>query len=107
MTATISEQAGQPVSGGATGRIARVIGPVVDVEFPEHAVPGIYNALTAQYELNGEKRTITFETAQHLGDNMIRAVSLQPRSTQQRVVPSAATPTMRAIKDSHIAQSKE
>jgi F-type H+/Na+-transporting ATPase subunit beta len=77
MTATISEQAGQPVSGGATGRIARVIGPVVDVEFPEHAVPGIYNALTAQYELNGEKRTITFETAQHLGDNMVRAIALQ------------------------------
>ncbi|MFC4905335.1 F0F1 ATP synthase subunit beta [Kocuria oceani] len=77
MTATISEQAGQPVSGGATGRIARVIGPVVDVEFPEHAVPEIYNALTAQYELNGETRTITFETAQHLGENMIRAISLQ------------------------------
>ncbi|KUG55441.1 MULTISPECIES: F0F1 ATP synthase subunit beta [Kocuria] len=77
MTATISEQAGQPVSGGATGRIARVIGPVVDVQFPEHAVPGIYNALTARYELNGEMRTITFETAQHLGDNMIRAISLQ------------------------------
>ncbi|MEX5298820.1 F0F1 ATP synthase subunit beta [Kocuria sp. CPCC 205292] len=77
MTATISEQAGQPVSGGATGRIARVIGPVVDVQFPEHAVPGIYNALTARYELNGETRTITFETAQHLGDNMIRAISLQ------------------------------
>ncbi|KLU10914.1 MULTISPECIES: F0F1 ATP synthase subunit beta [unclassified Kocuria] len=77
MTATISEQAGQPVSGGATGRIARVIGPVVDVEFPEHAVPEIYNALTAQYELNGETRTITFETAQHLGENMVRAISLQ------------------------------
>ncbi len=77
MTATISEQAGQPVSGGATGRIARVIGPVVDVEFPEHAVPGIYNALTSQYELNGETRTITFETAQHLGDNMVRAIALQ------------------------------
>ncbi len=89
MTATISEQAGQPVSGGATGRIARVIGPVVDVEFPEHAVPEIYNALTAQYELNGETRTITFETAQHLGENMVRAISLQQtdglvRGTQVR-----------------------
>ncbi|HST71147.1 MAG TPA: F0F1 ATP synthase subunit beta [Kocuria rosea] len=77
MTATISEQAGQPVSGGATGRIARVIGPVVDIEFPEHAVPNVYNALTADYQLNGETKRITFETAQHLGDNMVRAISLQ------------------------------
>ncbi|GGG57537.1 ATP synthase subunit beta [Kocuria dechangensis] len=77
MTATISEQAGQPVSGGATGRIARVIGPVVDIEFPEHAVPAIYNALSAEYVLSGETKKITFETAQHLGDNMVRAISLQ------------------------------
>lgn len=77
MTATINEQAAQPVSGGATGRVARVIGPVVDVEFPENQVPGVYNALTADYEFNGEPRKITFEVAQHLGDNMVRAISLQ------------------------------
>ena len=77
MTATISDQAGRPATGGATGRIARVIGPVVDIEFPEHSVPEIYNALTAEYELNGATQRITFETAQHLGDNMVRAISLQ------------------------------
>ncbi|PLC12487.1 ATP synthase subunit beta [Kocuria flava] len=77
MTATISEQAGQPVAGGATGRVARVIGPVADIEFPEHSVPEVYNALTAEYELNGETKKITFETAQHLGNNMVRAISLQ------------------------------
>ncbi|MCD1145667.1 F0F1 ATP synthase subunit beta [Kocuria sp. LUK] len=77
MTATISEQAGQPVAGGATGRVARVIGPVADIEFPEHSVPDVYNALTAEYELNGETKKITFETAQHLGNNMVRAISLQ------------------------------
>jgi F-type H+-transporting ATPase subunit beta len=32
----------------ATGRVARVIGPVVDVEFPVDAMPEIYNALTVQ-----------------------------------------------------------
>ncbi len=77
MTATINEQAAQPVSGGATGRVARVIGPVVDVEFPENQVPAVYSALTADYEFNGEPRKITFEVAQHLGDNMVRAISLQ------------------------------
>ncbi|MCW4466602.1 F0F1 ATP synthase subunit beta [Glutamicibacter sp. MNS18] len=73
MTAQLNEQ----VTAGATGRIARVIGPVVDVEFPADALPSIYNALTAELTLNGETRTITFETSQHLGDNLVRAISLQ------------------------------
>ncbi len=77
MTATINDQATQPVAGGGTGRIARVIGPVVDVEFPENQVPDLYNALTADYEFNGKPRRITFETAQHLGSNVVRAISLQ------------------------------
>ncbi|GAA1410184.1 ATP synthase subunit beta [Glutamicibacter uratoxydans] len=73
MTAQLNEQ----VTAGATGRIARVIGPVVDVEFPADAMPAIYNALTAELTLNGETKKITFETSQHLGDNLVRAVSLQ------------------------------
>ncbi|MGO2051651.1 F0F1 ATP synthase subunit beta [Arthrobacter sp. MYb211] len=73
MTAQLNEQ----VTAGATGRIARVIGPVVDVEFPADALPSIYNALTAELTLAGVTKTITFETSQHLGDNMVRAVSLQ------------------------------
>ena len=32
----------------STGRVVRVIGPVVDVEFPRDAVPDIYNALTSR-----------------------------------------------------------
>ncbi|GAA2944962.1 F0F1 ATP synthase subunit beta [Glutamicibacter bergerei] len=73
MTAQINEQ----VTAGATGRIARVIGPVVDVEFPADALPSIYNALTAELTLNGVTKTITFETSQHLGEGLVRAVSLQ------------------------------
>ncbi|GEC99411.1 ATP synthase subunit beta [Kocuria varians] len=77
MTATINDQATQPVNAGGTGRIARVIGPVVDVEFLENQVPDLYNALTADYVFNGTPRRITFETAQHLGSNVVRAISLQ------------------------------
>lgn len=73
MTAQINEQ----VTAGATGRIARVIGPVVDVEFPADALPSIYNALTSELTLNGVTKTITFETSQHLGEGLVRAVSLQ------------------------------
>ena len=65
MTATYNESVSAPTQG-ATGRIARVIGPVVDVEFPAGQVPDIYNALTTELTLNGRTRTITFETAQPL-----------------------------------------
>jgi F-type H+-transporting ATPase subunit beta len=61
-----------------TGRVTRVIGPVVDVEFPRDAMPGIFNALKVDVELSGGTRTLTLEVAQHLGDNMIRAISMQP-----------------------------
>ena len=65
------------------GRIARVTGPVVDVEFPPDAMPAIYNALSVEVSFSSgegeaETRTLTLEVEQHLGDNMIRAVSLQP-----------------------------
>ena len=73
MTAQLNEQ----VTAGAIGRVARVTGPVVDVEFPADALPAIYNALTAELTLNGETKKITFETSQHLGEGLVRAVSLQ------------------------------
>ena len=60
------------------GRVARIIGPVVDVEFPVDAMPEIFNALTIDFDFLGETRTITLEVAQHIGDNMIRAISMKP-----------------------------
>jgi F-type H+-transporting ATPase subunit beta len=65
-------------AAGATGRIARVTGPVVDIEFPHDAIPGIYNALTTVIDLNGEQTTLTLEVAQHLGDDLVRAIALKP-----------------------------
>jgi F-type H+-transporting ATPase subunit beta len=76
MTAQLNEQ-GTAAKAGATGRIARVIGPVVDVEFPADGLPAIYNALSTEITLNGQTTTITFETSQHLGDGVIRAIALQ------------------------------
>ncbi|MFI8994346.1 F0F1 ATP synthase subunit beta [Streptomyces sp. NPDC053542] len=65
----------------ATGRVARVIGPVVDVEFPVDAMPDIYNALTVEVAdpaEAGAKKKLTLEVAQHLGDGLVRAISMQP-----------------------------
>jgi F-type H+/Na+-transporting ATPase subunit beta len=77
MTATIDESAETQTEGGV-GRIARVIGPVVDIEFPSDAMPEMYNMLKTELELGGEKRTLTLEVALHIGDGMVRALSLQP-----------------------------
>ncbi|QSB06168.1 F0F1 ATP synthase subunit beta [Natronoglycomyces albus] len=65
-------------STAGVGRVVRVIGPVVDVEFPRNAIPEIYYALKADITYGGESHTITFEVAQHLGDNRIRAICMQP-----------------------------
>jgi len=61
-----------------TGSVVRVIGPVVDVEFPRDAMPDIYNALHVDVTMSGRTRTLTLEVAQHLGDNQVRAISMQP-----------------------------
>ncbi|MBQ4518976.1 MAG: F0F1 ATP synthase subunit beta [Clostridia bacterium] len=56
----------------AKGRVAQVMGPVVDVSFGEGFLPSIHNALTMQ---NGEK-TLTVEVAQHVGDNIVRCIAM-------------------------------
>ncbi len=61
-----------------TGRIARVLGPVVDVEFPRDAVPDLFNALTFEVTLDGDTKLLTLEVAQHLGDNQVRTIAMQP-----------------------------
>src|SRR5262245_33799004 len=59
------------------GRVVRVIGPVVDVEFPRDAMPDIYNALHVDVTLGDDTKTLTLEVAQHIGDNVVRAISMQ------------------------------
>ncbi|ASO19005.1 F-type H+-transporting ATPase subunit beta [Actinoalloteichus hoggarensis] len=60
-----------------TGRVVRVIGPVVDVEFPRGEVPALFNALKVEIDFEQMKKTVTLEVAQHLGDNMVRTISMQ------------------------------
>ncbi|ACU70143.1 ATP synthase F1, beta subunit [Catenulispora acidiphila DSM 44928] len=62
----------------AVGRVARIIGPVVDVEFPVDGMPDLLNALKIDYPFLGETRTLTLEVAQHIGDGMVRAIALNP-----------------------------
>src|ERR1700756_2360864 len=58
-----------------TGKIIKILGPVVDVEFPE-ALPGIYNALTCDCTIQSVPTKVTLEVQQHLGDKWVRAISM-------------------------------
>ncbi|MFB9831608.1 F0F1 ATP synthase subunit beta [Actinoallomurus acaciae] len=83
MTASVEETA----TSTATGRVARVTGAVVDVEFSVETMPDIYNALHIDVTLGGAERRLTLEVAQHIGDNMVRAISLQPTDGVVRGAP--------------------
>ncbi len=80
MTATVENTAagGGPVDAALVGQVARVTGPVVDVEFPTGQMPDIYNALHVDVTLEGETKTLTLEIEQHLGENVARTISMQP-----------------------------
>ena len=57
-----------------TGKIVQVIGPVVDIRFPTEDLPPICNAIKIDDDAAGIH--LTLEIAQHLGDNMVRTVSM-------------------------------
>ncbi len=58
------------------GTITQVIGSTFDSRFADEDLPDIYNALTVDYEIEGEKQTLTGEVQQHLGGGQVRAVAL-------------------------------
>lgn len=83
MTATTVENGAAGAKTPGVGRVARVIGAVVDIEFPADQLPEMYNALQVDIDLSaqgeGEKTfTLNLEVAQHLGDSMVRAIALKP-----------------------------
>ncbi|MDP4088882.1 MAG: F0F1 ATP synthase subunit beta [Bacillota bacterium] len=55
------------------GRVIQVIGPVIDVKFDSENLPSIYNAL----EINMGDRVLTAEVEQHIGDDVVRAISME------------------------------
>src|SRR3990172_7467111 len=62
------------------GQVVQVIGNVVDVEFSSGQLPAIFNALRIvdEKELSSEKLEIVVEVQQHLGENRVRTVAMQP-----------------------------
>ena len=77
------------------GRIAQVIGPVVDVEFKNAggALPKIYDALEVNFETGGEQTRLTLEVQQHLGENWVRAIAMSSTEGLSRGMEVAALGT--------------
>ena len=59
------------------GKVVQVIGPVVDLEFPEGKLPNIFNAIfISNPTISDEKDNLVVEVAQHLGNNVVRCISM-------------------------------
>jgi len=58
----------------AKGKVAQVIGTVVDVEFPPDELPALYNAI----EIPTDDGKIMLEVQEHMGNNWVRCLSLAP-----------------------------
>ena len=72
----------------ATGRVVQILGGVVDVEFPEGDVPGLFEAI--QVERSGQD-VLVLEVQKHMGGNWVRTVSMDSTDGLQRGVPALAT----------------
>ena len=62
------------------GHVVQIIGPVLDVKFPEGHLPAIYNAIQVQDDgkTTGMPIDIIVEVAQQLGESVVRCVSMKP-----------------------------
>ena len=60
------------------GRVVSIAGPVIDAEFPPHALPEINHAVEFDLELDGTTHTVTAEVAQQIGEGRVRCICMQP-----------------------------
>jgi F-type H+/Na+-transporting ATPase subunit beta len=67
-----------------TGKVVQVIGPVVDIEFADGALPEIYNAVRVTGQAGADQVEIIVEVEQHLGENRVRTVAMKPTDGLQR-----------------------
>src|ERR1700740_3606703 len=74
-----------------SGKIIQVIGPVVDVQFGEGAIPPIFQALTVDFTVNGKKESLTLEIQQHLGGGIARAIAMSSSEGLVRGMPVVDT----------------
>ena len=81
----MSDNKGERMS--KTGKIIQIVGVVVDVEFEKGQLPAIFDAL----HVKQDKKTLVFETAQHLSETTVRAISLASTDGLERGAEVTAT----------------
>ncbi len=90
------------------GKVIQVTGPVVDVEFPEGALPEILTALhITNPAINDTEDNLVVEVAQHLGDNVVRCIAMditdglvrgtKAKNTGKPILMPAGDPTLGRI----------
>lgn len=72
----------------ATGRVVQILGGVVDVEFPEGDIPGLFEAIQVD---RPDQDPLILEVQKHLGKNWVRTLSMDSTDGLQRDVPALAT----------------
>ena len=78
MTITAPEAAASGARRLENGRVVAIAGPVIDVEFPPHALPEINHAVEVDLVLEGQKVTVTAEVAQQIGEGRVRCICMRP-----------------------------
>ncbi|MFC4402874.1 F0F1 ATP synthase subunit beta [Gracilibacillus xinjiangensis] len=68
----------------AKGHVIQVTGPVIDVKFEDGHLPEIYNALTVNYQVDGQAQQLALEVALHLGDDAVRTIAMSSTDGIQR-----------------------
>ena len=71
----------------AKGKVAQVIGTVVDIEFPPDELPALYNAI----EVTTDSGKIVLEAQEHVGNNWVRCLALSPTDGLKRGVEAVDT----------------
>ena len=69
------------------GTVIQVVGPVLDIRFPENSLPQLLSAIEVQV---GD-RTVVAEVAQHIGDNVVRCIAMSSTDGLQRGVQAVDT----------------
>ncbi|MGP8059925.1 MAG: F0F1 ATP synthase subunit beta [Acidimicrobiales bacterium] len=87
MTTTAPDATGTASQHPGDGRVVAIAGPVIDVEFPPHALPEINYAVQVDLELDGKKVTVSAEVAQQIGEGRVRCICMQPTDGLVRGAP--------------------
>src|ERR1700683_2227458 len=66
-----------PAGSLEDGRVVAIAGPVIDVEFPPHALPEINHAVEFSIDLDGSTFVVAAEVAQQIGDGRVRCICMQ------------------------------